>query len=111
MNTPDFLSSLSRFLDCEGITASSYAFLNSRYTVYKNFSRILPSLHGLPGDGFKECVFAIPAHTTHTSRCSTILYIEDVRLAKNIGVKGTFVNPILASNISYWPSFPGYCVA
>ncbi|CDO75849.1 hypothetical protein BN946_scf184346.g10 [Trametes cinnabarina] len=88
----DFAPALAAFLAGDGFAGpqpSEHSLLQHSYPVFKQFSRVLPSLRGYAREVFADRIFARPATNGLPPRYSTVLYVEKPDIAETIGVKGT----------------------
>lgn len=60
------------------------------FGVYKQFTRKILSLHGLPNDMMSDRVRAAPAHDGHPARFDTALIVDCTERAKQTGVDGEY---------------------
>ncbi|CDO74667.1 hypothetical protein BN946_scf184828.g7 [Trametes cinnabarina] len=88
----DFAPALAAFLAHDSLPGQSrlseHSLLQHSYPVFKQFSRVLPSLRGYASEAFVDRVFARPAISGHPPRYSTVLYVEKPEIAETIGVRG-----------------------
>ncbi|TFY52007.1 hypothetical protein EVJ58_g10254 [Rhodofomes roseus] len=97
MDTHSFADALSSFLLTESPSAGqrSLALLSSEYPVYKEFSRMLPSLCGISNNIFCDCVRVVPAIGQRPVRYNTVVFVNNFSVAQMTGVKGYHVGQVL----------------
>ncbi|KAH9847915.1 hypothetical protein C2E23DRAFT_764435 [Lenzites betulinus] len=76
---PQFTTTLSAFLQSEGVPSSPTSpasLLERSYMVFKKFSRVLPSLRGAKSDTYADTVSAFPSVDKRPARYSTVLFVS-----------------------------------
>ncbi|OBZ77534.1 hypothetical protein A0H81_01917, partial [Grifola frondosa] len=64
------------------------------YAVFKQFSRVLPSLRGVDGDTFYDRIRACPSSHDQAAYFSTVLYVDQPEHAHTVGLEGYRVGQV-----------------